>query len=66
MAMVIGAAGSAWFLTALMAPPASGARRTEMVCEQWRDYLFNAETGSFIEWVSDPYWVCHTTDEQVS
>lgn len=28
------------------------------VCEEWRDYNFNAETGDFIEWVGDPYWIC--------
>lgn len=41
-------------------------RRTTMHCEEWRDYLYNVETGQFIEWVGEPYQVCRTYDEPVS
>jgi hypothetical protein len=35
-------------------------------CDEWRDYLFNAETGDFIEWVGKPYWVCKDLGAPVS
>lgn len=41
-------------------------KRTTMHCEEWRDYLYNVETGQFVEWVGEPYLVCRTRDEPIS
>lgn len=45
---------------------AEGRPRTRMICEEWRDYVYNAETGHFIEWAGTPYWVCRFEDDPVS
>lgn len=57
-------AGMAVLLGCVVARDASAAPKR--VCEEWRDYNFNAENGDFIEWVGDPYWVCYDTSEPIS
>jgi hypothetical protein len=39
------------------------ARPRRKICEQWRDYYYNVETGAFIEWAGDPYWFCYDEDD---
>jgi hypothetical protein len=36
------------------------------ICETWRDYYYNIETGEFIEWVGEPYQICYPADEPYS
>lgn len=36
------------------------------ICEEWRDYYYNVETGAFIEWIGDPYEICYPLDEPTS
>lgn len=33
--------------------------RRQEICEEWRDYYYNANTGEFLGWAGEPYWaVC--------
>jgi hypothetical protein len=42
------------------------ARPRREICEVWRNYYYNVETGAFIEWVGQPYAFCYPVDEPVS
>jgi hypothetical protein len=43
--------------------PEAEARPRRQICEQWRDYYYNVETGAFIEWAGDAYWYCYDEGE---
>lgn len=45
---------------------ADARTRRRWVCEEWRDYIYNAETGAFIAWSGEPYWFCHFDDDPVT
>lgn len=31
-------------------------------CEQWQDFLYVRDTGDFLTWVGEPYWVCEPSN----
>lgn len=64
--MPMTAGGSVVVLLMVLSHQTNAARRTTMECEEWRDYYYNVETGEFVEWLGESYWVCDFREENAS
>jgi hypothetical protein len=47
-----------WYGVLVMVGLVPAAAAFGATCEQWQDYLYYRDTGDFLTWVGEPYWVC--------
>jgi hypothetical protein len=64
LAIAIPACAAFLVLLGLQTDASSAPRR--LICETWRDYYYNVDTGDFIEWAGDEYEHCYYDDDETT